>query len=122
MSALIGTAIEMPAFDLESAFADWKEMAAKINGPDYPADDDAADIARLDALEIAIMTSAAATHRVAEMRLWIGLHHVLEDSHMLRAIERGDINPLVATNADRDWGERFVVSALAALVGQGAVG
>ena len=116
------SAIEPSAVDLEATFAEWKEMAAKINAPDYPADDDAADIARLDALETAIMTSAAGTHRVAEMRLWIGLHHVLEDPHMLRAIERGDINPLVATNADRDWGERFVVSALAALVGQGAVG
>ena len=107
---------------LEASFAHWKSLVAKINAPDYPAVDDAADMRTLDALEIAIMTSAAASPRLAEVRLWIGLHHVLEDPHMLRAIERGDISPLVETNADRDWAERFVVSALAALVGQGAAG
>ena len=107
--------------DLDAAFADWKALAAKINAPDYPESEDAAHIAKLDALEIAIMTAATASPRIAEMRLWIGLHHVLDDPHVLRAIERGDVDPLVATNADRDWGERFVVSALAALVGRGAL-
>lgn len=122
MSAPAAAAIETSAVDLEVAFADWKALAAKINAPDYPADDDAADIDRLDALEIAIMTSTTAAPRVAEMRLWIGLHHTVEDPQMVRSIERGDIGPLLATNADRDWGERFVVNALAALVGRKAVG
>lgn len=109
------------AAEMETAFGEWKALMGYLNGNAAP-DEAVEQFDRLSAIEGALLHSKVATPRIAEIRLWIGLHHIMTDCRRSDAIIRGDVGPLLDSSEDLEGHERLFVSALAALVGQRPVG
>lgn len=104
---------------LERLFSEWKAALIRLNEQEIDSD---AEWAALDAAEEAIMRSTVATPRVAEMRLWISLQHTFTSIEDSAAIARENISYLLAHNGGRDWNEKFLVNAIAALKGRQPTG